>query len=195
MQKHDVTCAVEVSCLKDVSGGQQVVDYAATLARNLTFNGMLHWGQHNDYTMADVEHRYGDSANAPGGELRTWRTALSRLTDNGRLDGFSSDFTRRTGLEVVLPQIQEFTVDRNALSTGETITIRWNCLNNPPDTRVSILLSRPTAGPSLINTVPLAGQHQIQVTEPGIHTVNLSVMLTLNGVHRQDSRTAIITVS
>jgi len=55
MQKHPVTCAVEVSCLRDVSGGQQVVDYAATLARNPNINGLLHWGQHNDYTMADVE--------------------------------------------------------------------------------------------------------------------------------------------
>jgi hypothetical protein len=195
MQKHQVTCAVEISCLKDISGGQQVVDYAATLARNPNFNGLLHWGQHNDYTMADVEHRYGDSVTAPGGDLGTWREALGRVTDNGRLDGFSTEFTRRTGLEVVRPRIQEFTVDRHAVSTGDTITLKWNCLSNPPESRVSILLSRPTAGPSLINTVPLAGQHQIQVTEPGTHFVNFSVMRTLNGVPRQDSRTAFITVS
>jgi len=195
MQKHEVTCAVEVACLKDVSGGQQVVDYASTFARKPNINGLLHWGQHNDYTMADVEHRFGDSVDASGGTLGTWRAALSRITDNGRLDGFSNDFTRRTGLEVVRPKIQEFTVDRHTVSTGDTITLKWNCLSNPPDSRVSILFSRPTAGPSLINTVPLVGQHQIQVTEPGTHVVNFSVMRTLNGIHRQNSRTAFITVS
>lgn len=195
MQKHHVTCAVEVACLRDVTGSQELVDYAVTLARNPKINGLLHWGQRNDYTMADVEHRYGDSVNAPGGDLGTWRQALSRITDNGRLDGFSSDFTRRTGLEVVYPRIQEFTIDRHAVSTGETITLKWNCLNNPPDSRVNILFSRPTAGSIVINTVPLAGQHQIQVTEPGTHIVNFYVTRTLNGVHRQDSRTAFINVA
>lgn len=195
MQKHNVTCAVEVACLRDVSGGQALVNYAVTLARNPNINGLLHWGQRNDYTMADVEHRYGDGVNSPGGDLATWRKALSRITSNGRLDGFSSDFTRHTGLEVVQPRIQGFAVDRPAVSIGEKITISWNCLDNPPGSRVSILLTRPTAGSTMINTVPLAGQHQIQVTEPGTHIVNFYVMRTLNGVHRQDSRTAFITVS
>ncbi len=190
MQKHQVTCSVEVACLKDVSGGQALVNYAVTMARKPNINGLLHWGQRNDYTMADVEHRY-----APGGNLEAWRQALSRITANGRLDGFSSQFTRLTGLEVIQPRIQEFTIDRHTVSTGETITLGWNCLNNPPDSRVSILFSRPTAGSTVINTVPLAGQHQIQVTEPGTHIVNFYVTRTLNGVHRQDSRTALITVA
>lgn len=195
MQKHQVTCSVEVACLKDVSGGQELVNYAVTLARKPNINGLLHWGQRNDYTMADVEHRYGDSVGAPLGDLGAWRQALSHITDNGRRDGFSSDFTRRTGLEVVQPQIGEFVVDRHAVSVGEKIRLSWECLNNPPDSRVSILFSRPTAGSTVINTVPLAGQHQIRVTETGTHIVNFYVTRTLNGVHRQDTRTAFIIVS
>ena len=195
MQKHPITCAVEVACLRDVSGGQQLVDYAVTLARKPTINGLLHWGQRNDYTMAEVESRYGDSARAPGGDLGAWRQALSLITDNGRLDGFSSDFTRRTGLEVVQPRIQAFTIDRHAVATGETITLTWNCVNNPPASRVSILVNRPGAGSNVINTVPLAGQYQIQVNQPGVHTVKLYVTFTLNGVSRQDSRTVLVTVS
>ncbi|MGB7069968.1 MAG: hypothetical protein WBD22_10790 [Pyrinomonadaceae bacterium] len=194
MQKHHVTCAVEVACLRDVSGGQALVDYAATLARNPNINGLLHWGQHNDYTMADVEHRYGDSAFAPGGALGTWRSALSRITDNGRRDGFSSEFTRYTGLEVVQPRIQGFAVDRTAASIGEKVTISWNCLDNPPDSRVSILIGRPAGGSTVINTIPLAGTHHFLVTERGTHSINFYVTRTLNKVHRRDSRTAFITV-
>jgi hypothetical protein len=195
MQKHPVTCAVEVSCLRDVSGGQQVVDYAATLARKPNINGLLHWGQHNDYTMADVEHRYGDSVASPGGDLGQWREALSRVTDNGRLDGFSNEFSRRAGLEVVRPRIQQFAVDRHAASIGDTVTITWNCSSNAADSRVSILVSRPTAGPSLINTVGLSGQHQLLVAEAGTHVLVFSVVRTLNGVSRHDSQTTSIIVS
>ncbi len=101
MQKFDTTCAVEVACLRDVSGSQELIDYAVTLARNPNINGLLHWGQRNDYTRAEVERIYGDSPLNPGGNLGFWRQALRLVTDEGRLDGFSSEFTRRTGLEVV----------------------------------------------------------------------------------------------
>ncbi len=101
MQKFDLTCSVEIACLKDVSGSQDLIDYAVALARNPNINGLLHWGQRNDYTRAEVERIYGDSPLNPGGNLGLWRQALRRITDGGRLDGFSSEFTRRTGLEVV----------------------------------------------------------------------------------------------
>jgi hypothetical protein len=195
MQKHDVTCAVEVACLKDVTGSQELVNYAVTLARKPNINGLLHWGQRNDYIMADVEHRYGDSVNAPGGDLGAWRQALSRLTANGRHDGFSSDFTRRTGLEVVHPRIHEFTIERDAVPAGDTVNLKWSCLNNPPDSRVSIVISGPTSGSSVINALSLEGQHRIRVNDPGLHILKFYVTRTLNGVHRQDSRTAFITVA
>jgi len=100
MQKYDRTCSVEIACLKDVSGGQELIDYAAQLALNPDVGGFHHWGQHNDYRAADVERLYGDPAGPGRGALGTWREVLRRLTDNGRLDGFSSEFSRRVGLEV-----------------------------------------------------------------------------------------------
>jgi hypothetical protein len=100
MQKYDRTCSVEVACLKDVSGGQELIDYAAGLALNPNLGGFHHWGQHNDYRAADVERLFGDPADPGGGALGTWRDVLRRLTDDGRLDGFSSRFSRRVGLEV-----------------------------------------------------------------------------------------------
>lgn len=93
MQKFERTCSVEVACLRDVSGSQEMVDYAVGLAQNRNLKCLVHWGQRNDYSRNDVEFRYGPW-------LPLWREALATITNNGRLDGFSNAFTRRTGLEV-----------------------------------------------------------------------------------------------
>jgi hypothetical protein len=94
MQKFARTCSVEVACLKDVSGSQELVDYAVTLAQNRNLKCLVHWGQKNNYTQSDVEFRYG-------ADLTAWRTVLAQITDGGRLNRFSSEFTVRTGLEVI----------------------------------------------------------------------------------------------
>lgn len=99
MQRHPTTCSVEVACLKDVSGGQEMVDYAARLALNPNIGGILHWGQHNDATAADIDRLFGDPMSPTNGDLGAWRAALAEVTDSGSRDRFSSDFTRRTGLE------------------------------------------------------------------------------------------------
>ncbi len=101
MQKFDMTCSIEVACLKDVSGSQELVDHAVALARNPNYGGLLHWGQRNDWTRDEVERIYGDCPLNPGGNFGFWRQALREITEDGALDGFSSEFTRRTGLEVV----------------------------------------------------------------------------------------------
>jgi hypothetical protein len=93
-QLHDTSCAVEVACLKDMEGSQELVDYATALALDPNINGLLHWGQRNDYIRPQVEARYGQ-------RLVQWRQQLARITNNGALDRFSSAFTRRTGLEVI----------------------------------------------------------------------------------------------
>ncbi|HYI13862.1 MAG TPA: hypothetical protein VEX37_00605 [Thermomicrobiales bacterium] len=100
MQQHPVTCAVEVACLKDVSGSQELIDYAVRLALNPNIGGVLHWGQRNDATEGDIQRLFGDNASPTNGKLGAWREALARITDGGSLDGFSNEFTRRTGLEV-----------------------------------------------------------------------------------------------
>jgi len=99
MQKFDMTCSVEVACLRDVSGSQELVDYAVRLARNPNMGAILHWGQRNDYQREEVERIWGDGPLNPGGDLGNWRAALRYITNDGALNGFSSEFTRRTGLE------------------------------------------------------------------------------------------------
>jgi hypothetical protein len=93
MQRHDVTCSVEIACLKDVSGGKELIDFAVAWARNPNNGGILHWGQFNPWERDDVERIYG-----PSGDLGKWREALARITGGGDL--FSSAFTQKNGLEV-----------------------------------------------------------------------------------------------
>jgi hypothetical protein len=99
MQRHRITCSVEVACLKDVSGGQEMVDYAARLALNPNIGGILHWGQRNEATAADIQRLFGDTQSPTNGDLGAWRAALASLTAGGGLDRFSSAFTRARGLE------------------------------------------------------------------------------------------------
>jgi hypothetical protein len=100
MQRWPVTCVVEVAGLKDVKGTKELVDYAISQALNNNFRGILHWGQRNPSTVQNIEDRFGTTALVRTGELQKWRQVLGLITDNGRLDGFSSPFTRQTGLEV-----------------------------------------------------------------------------------------------
>jgi hypothetical protein len=100
-QQFPVTCAVEVAGLADVSGTTELVDHAITLALDPAFNGILHWGQRNDATAAQIRARFGDPAAAPLSAMGRWQTALKAMTNNGQLDGFSNAFTRQTGLEAV----------------------------------------------------------------------------------------------
>lgn len=195
MQKFDTTCAVEVACLRDVSGSQELLDYAVRLARNPNINGLLHWGQRNDWTMPEVERVYGDSTLSPGGNLGFWRQALSRVTDHGRLDGFSSEFTRRTGLEIVDPVITIFGVDRSNVDRGEVFVISWNCSDNPPATEIRLLLAKPSGETVVTDPLPLVGQYPVQAIHSGTHTVNFYATRTLNGADRQNSRTTFVNVS
>ena len=92
MQRFPVSCSVEIACLKDVSGGQELIDFAVRWASNPNNGGILHWGQYLPWTDVQVRRTYG-----PSGDLDRWRAALDRITGGG--DAFSSEFTRRTGLE------------------------------------------------------------------------------------------------
>jgi len=94
-ERWPLTCAVEIAGLKDVDGVTELIDYAIALSRDPNFAGILHWGQRNPSNAADIAFRF-----AADGDLAAWRAQLSRITDGGRLDGFSSAFTRQTGLEV-----------------------------------------------------------------------------------------------
>jgi hypothetical protein len=98
-QRFPVSCAVEVAGLRDVDGVTELIDFAILLALDRNFQGILHWGQRNTSQRFQIEERFGATPGDPIGNLGRWRQALNQITDNGRLDGFSSAFTRRTGLE------------------------------------------------------------------------------------------------
>ena len=94
---YDNTVVIEVSGLRAMDGSVPFVENAATLARDQMYAAPFHWGQHNPLTRPEVEAIF----NTPGStRLTLWRQALAKLSDNGKLDGFSSAFTRQTGLEL-----------------------------------------------------------------------------------------------
>ena len=90
------TVAIEISGIRDASGSLPFIMNAVRLARNPMFAGHFHWGQFNPLTRPEVERLYDV---APRNRLSRWRDALRQLTQNGTMDGFSSAFTRRAGLE------------------------------------------------------------------------------------------------
>src|SRR3954447_1178231 len=184
-----MTCVVEVAGLKDVRGSAQMVAFAESLALNRNFNGILHWGQRNNSTAADIERRFGDRADAPGGQLGAWRKALSSLTQNGRLDGCSSAFTRRTGLEVVQPVIGQVTIEPPAPSPGDAFTVSWDCADNPPGTEVLVTVRAPDGSQTSSAPLPLTGQLDTRVTMSGRYHVYVAAALqAAGGETRQDSR-------
>jgi hypothetical protein len=99
MQRYGTTCSVEVAGLKDLSGSEDLVRYAARLGLNPGFGGIQHWGQLNTANRDDTQRIFGDPTQPENGPLGAWRQQLGRVTESGTFDAFSSEFTRRTGLE------------------------------------------------------------------------------------------------
>jgi hypothetical protein len=182
------TCAVECSGLADEAGSTEFVDFAVKLALDPNIKGILHWGQQNDSTQKDIEFRFGDSPASPAGPLHDWRAVLSTLTDNGRLNGFSSDFTRRTGLEIVQPTISSFAVKTAPSPAHHDCTVAWDCRSNPLETTLSLQIHAPNAGVTNTPGLPLAGTHTFAADGPGVYTLTLQAELDRNGVVRSATR-------
>ena len=181
MQPFRRTCAVECSGLADVKGSTEFVAYAVRLALDPNIKGILHWGQRNDSAQADVEFRFDPG---PEGKLGEWRAVLATLTDNGRLDGFTSDFTRRTGLEVVQPRIGSFIL----VGPAAPWTLNWNCTANPPDTTVALDIVSPGGATQHVGNLPLTGTHTVHTAKSGTHHLRLTASLTRNGVIRHSTQ-------
>jgi hypothetical protein len=94
--RFDQTLVIEVAAIRAASGSMDFVMNAAKIARHPAFNASFHWGQFNPLERHEVERNFGK---VPGSRMDRWRTSLRALTDNGSRDGFSSNFTQRTGLE------------------------------------------------------------------------------------------------
>ncbi len=99
MSQFPINCAIEVAGLADAVGTKELIDYAVTLALSNQFGAIMHWGQRNESNRAQIQARFGDPQSDPNCPLARWRKSLSRITNNGQLNGFSSAFTRQTGLE------------------------------------------------------------------------------------------------
>jgi hypothetical protein len=179
------TCAIECSGLADESGSTEFVDFAVALAQDPNIKGVLHWGQQNTSTQAQIEFRFGDSPASPTGSLQTWRSVLAELTDNGRLDGFSSEFTRRAGLEVVQPQINAFLVSTAPSPGAPDCTLSWDCQHNPTGTSVSLEIISPTAGVTSFAALPLQGTQTFAASQVGTYVAILKASLTTNSEVRQ----------
>lgn len=91
------TAVIEVSGIRDASGSIPFVNNAIKVARHPQFAAPFHWGQFNPLNQDEVERIFNSEPRK--GSLDVWRHVLRDLTQKGLLNGFSSDFTRRTGLE------------------------------------------------------------------------------------------------
>jgi len=188
------TCVIEVAGLKDVTGVTELIDFAITLALNPNFKGILHWGQRNESNRAQIEARFGDTAANPTGRLHTWRAALSRLTQHGKLNGFSNAFTRATGLEVVEPQIATLHVVGTVHTAGHPLFFSWDCGENPPGTQLTLKVTGP-GGPHSFTGLPLTGQQSVPTLAAGLYTATLTAGFDLAGLHREVKKSRSVTVS
>jgi hypothetical protein len=193
-ERHPRNCVIEVAGLKDVTGVTELMDFAVMLARSPTFNGVLHWGQRNESNRTDIEARFGDTAADPTGALHTWRAALGRLTQHGKLNGFSNGFTRATGLEVVEPKIAVLKVVGVVPSVGHPLTIGWDCEENPPGTKLELHVAGPGGPGSFLGLAP-SGQQQVKTPAAGPYVVTLTAGLDLAGLHREVKKSLNVAVS
>jgi hypothetical protein len=192
-ERFPLTCSVEVSGLRDVTGVTEFMDFAIMLALDSNFKGILHWGQRNESRRAEVQERFGDTFANQSGPLKKWRNALSRITQNGKLDGFSNLFTRQTGLEIVTPIIGNLTASGSG--QFQPITIHWDCSQNPPATEISLQMISPSGAQSPFVGLPLMGQQQLPATERGVYSVSLAAAIDLDGERREAARQVNVTIA
>jgi hypothetical protein len=95
----------------------------------------VHWGQRNTRSQADLEKVYNPTL---GGPFYKWRKALSDLSANGRLDNFSTAFTKYKGLEITTPKLYALRASMTQGCHSETPTIHYDALDNPPETMISL---------------------------------------------------------
>lgn len=186
-QQFPLSCAVEVAGLRDATGVSPLIDFAIMLALDRNFKGILHWGQRNESRRAQVEERFGDTSDDQRGPLHVWRHALSRISQHGKLDGFSSAFTRQTGLEIVTPVITNLSAVRSSTVSTDEIVIDWNCEENPPATTVQLQVDTPIGTRLPFANLPLKGQQKVNIADYGIFGVSLIATLETEGEQREAS--------
>jgi hypothetical protein len=128
------TCSIEIAGLSRCSG---TADLLARLeAESLKRDIILHWGQRNRRVIDDIEKHFSP---LPGGALYEWRNLLSLVSEHGRLANFSTDFTRKKGLEITQPRLYAFAAKPTEACADETTTITWDAYKNPPGTSLTLV--------------------------------------------------------
>jgi len=129
MQRWPRTCSIEIAGLSKVDGCGILLQRLEQESLNRDI--ILHWGQRNNRAQLDLEKVFGPW---PGGPFHRWRDALSVLSEHGRLDNFSTPFSRYKGLEITEPRLYALTASLAEGCEHETTTIKYDAFNNPPET-------------------------------------------------------------
>ncbi len=184
MQKWTRVCSLEIAGYSAALGTRPFLTKVEQDA--IDMGGTVHWGQRNNLNMKQVEAMY--DANGPNGPLFKWREALSRVSRNGRLATFSTEFTRWRGLEVVQPLVKDFTVAPTEACAGAAMTAEWFAADNPPGTQ-AFLVVKPDAGTPEIFFIgsQLEGTRSL-VLPTGYADVEFTVVYELNGRALADSK-------
>ncbi len=193
MPPSNFVCAIEVAGLRDVRGTKELIDFALSVANDPNFGGVLHWGQRHTAGQQVTERLFGDSPANPTGNLNHWRRALARVTNNGRLDAFSSAFSRRTGLEIVTPIIGTFSVLASPL--GMPLNVEWDCQDNPPATSLSIVAIAPSGARRTLPALPLVGDLPMPARESGTWQIDLVLELGAGSHQRTTRQSRLVVVS
>jgi len=183
MQKWPRTCSIEIAGLSRVQGTQPFLEQIEADA--ISFGAALHWGQRNNWMQKEVEAVH--FATGPNGDLFKWRDVLSKLTDHGRYDIFSTSYTKQTGLEITGPIIRTFlAIPTNGCADGLT-SVAWEAESNPPETRAFLVRTQQGGATERIELGELSGAKEVRLGA-GRSTLSLVLERELNGNVYADSR-------
>jgi len=183
MQKWPRTCSIEIAGLSRVEGTEPFLKRIEADA--VDFRAVLHWGQRNNWSMKDVEGVYVPAG--PWGALFKWRAALSELTDHGRYDVFSTDFSKQMGLEITDPIVGSFSVAPTEGCANEQTTIAWEAIRNPPETQAFLVIKPEKGNPTRLPLGTLSGNRSVTLVA-GRSTFSLLLERELNGNIYHDQR-------
>jgi hypothetical protein len=134
MQRWPSTCSIEIAGLSRVNGTGPLMDRLDEESRKRDI--IVHWGQRNTRSQADLEKVYNP---ALGGPFHKWREGLSKLSAHGRLDNFSTPFTKYKGLEITEPRLYDLHASMTEGCQNELAVITYDALDNPPETKLSLV--------------------------------------------------------
>ena len=171
MQRWKRTVSMEIASLSRASGADELMKRIEEESR---MRGViLHWGQRNNRAQTEIEMAYGSS-------MTKWRSALSGLSEHGRLADFSTEYTRLKGLEITVPLLYGLSASLSDGCAEESTLVTYDALQNPPETTLKLVQVFDN-GVAISTDLPdLRGSLSIPLG-PGRSTLHLSAMRILNG--------------